>query len=67
MSDKIDTQAQSIKDCKGLLTVPNKDPKSYAPFNRDELYVRTVFSDKEVQELKAIIKECLREFHMTNY
>jgi len=43
VSDKIDTQAQSIKDCKGLLTVPNKDPKSYAPFNRDELYVRTVF------------------------
>ncbi len=67
MSDKIDTQAQSIKACKGLLTVPNKDTKSYTPFNRDELYVRNVFSEREVQELKAIIKECLREFHMTNY
>jgi len=64
VSDKIDTQGQSIETSSNPLTKANMDPYNY-PIQ--DVPVRTVFTPKEREELKAIIKECLREFHFTNY
>ncbi len=60
----MDTQAVSIEVINNPLTTPNKPPSSYVPRPAEAL---TVFTTAERAELKAIIKECLKEFHHTNY
>ena len=60
----MDTQALTTKASGNPLTTPNKPPASFGPRPVES---RTVFTATERAELKAIIKECLKEFHHTNY
>ena len=60
----MDTQALTTKASGNPLTTPNRPPSSYAPRPCEAL---TIFTETERAELKAIIKECLKEFHHTNY
>jgi len=60
----MNTQALSTETSNNPLTVPNKSPQTYAP---KPTPVRNAFTDLEKEELKQIIKECLREFHYTTH
>ncbi len=62
MSNSINTQGLTAEASNSPLTRPNIDPFNY-PIR--DIPKRTIFTPEERMELKAIIKECLREFHYT--